>query len=449
MADENKDNNNEADASESTDVVVTPAPSNTDDDQAEPIEAKASTADRTSGSGGSRLLSGVAVLFSLVAVVGLAAIFFGVIKIPGPSIVGSEDLNPKIAALQTKVADLEAQLTDVRQQVQMASTSDAGNLAQELQEMDDRIQTMAQQFAAQAVIGPSDSVASSPEASEAIAALRNRLQQIESDKGSVTTIADADIEALQEQVKGFRQSMSTMTDRFDSLNRGIVASDVRLDQLEENAPPEDLDQILSSLTPRKDVDFLVSRLERLEQFNTIEAARSAVTAMAAAELARATRGSDPFVKELDAFSTVAPGDPSARELRSFAVSGVATNATLSATFGNVVEQAIEAEKRANHTSWLGNLWASFLTLFDVRPVGEIEGDGTKAVIARAEQRVVNGDLHAAALELKNLGGAAADSASTWIASVNERDRVDRLVVALTARVFSSLDEALEAAPEEG
>lgn len=372
----------------------------------------------------------LAIAIALIAIGVIVAVWTGVLSFPGQKSSGAN-----VAALAARVVELEK-----------AASTKAPDLSGDIARLEQQVAVLAEGDSGSEGVS-ADLEARLDETQKEIAALRTQVLQFEVTTQETNSLSPEALDEAQQELASVKQALQGLSARSEGLTRSLAQNDVRLDQLEENAPPEDLDVILSSLSAQSDVDALTERLMSLEKFNSIEAAAQATTALAAADLTRAARGSDPFVRQLDAFSMVSPGDPSARLLRSYAVAGVATRAALASQFYNVIRAAIEAEKRSKGTRWYSSLWASFTALFDVRKMGEIEGVSTKAVIARAEQRIGDGDLDAAANEMMGLQGAAAEAASPWLAQARARQQVDQLISTLNARVFSSLEATLKAASD--
>jgi hypothetical protein len=373
---------------------------------------------------------GVKPLSLVTAVIALGAV--GLLIALWVSSPGQQEREAQLAGLEARVAELE-----------QAKQSQGPDLTGDIARLYDQVAALASRE--RGADGLSEALqAKLNETEQAITSLQAQVAQFDVATEDVNRLTPEALQAAQAEVADLKQALERLSDRSGELSRALAENDVRLNLLEENAPPEGLAEILSSLSAKSDVEALTARLSVLESFNSIEAASLATTALAAADLARAAKGSDPFVNELDAFNIVSPGDASARVLRSFAVSGVATRAALETQFDTVIRTAIEAEKRAKGTRWYSRLWASFTALFDVRKMGEIEGDTTKAIIARAEQRLGDGDLDAVARELAQLKGAAREAMAPWLSQVQARVQVDQLISTLNARVFSSLDESLKA-----
>jgi hypothetical protein len=378
---------------------------------------------------GRKVVIGLVLGAVLVAAAGAGLVWRGDLQV-------GQDGSADVSALEARLASLEAQ----SEQDRSAKTRALSDLSSKVTSLEGAIEAGEEQAGGASAQQLQD-------IQRDFDALKAKLSQIENSPGAESQLSQSDLALARQEIENMQRAIQGVSSHVEAVGRSLAENDVRIESLEENAPPEDLDNILNSLSAKSDVAALGSRLAGLERYNSIDAAEKATIALAAADLTRAAKGSAPFVAELDAFSIAAPGENAARELRSYAVTGVATKEVLLGQFQELVRRAIDQEKRAKGVGWFGRSWASFLTTFDVRKVGEVEGTTTKAILARAEQRVLAGDLTAAAKELGGLEGAAAEVMKPWGQQIAARERVDALTAKLNARVFKALNKALDAAGE--
>ncbi|MFP3802814.1 COG4223 family protein, partial [Paraburkholderia sp. SIMBA_027] len=86
-----------------------------------------------------------------------------------------------------------------------------------------------------------------------------------------------------------------------------------------------------------------------------------------------------------------PDYPAAKDLRSFAQTGVPSRAELINQVSDVASAAVEsANQPSPDQSWSDRLMNSAKSLVSVRPVGNIEGESVEAIAARMENKVRNG-----------------------------------------------------------
>lgn len=365
----------------------------------------------------------------LAALVGSAATF---------AILKMQDGSPDSSGLEISA------LTDRLSALENQSGQAAATLSSELDAIKGRVGSLTQQLAS-SDSGMSDELRAELEArvsgaTEVIDALEARMASLEqAPSADENAITSEQLESAKQEIFELTNRLGTVTDRMDNVGSAILQNAGRIGSLEEDAPPEDLGEILNTLSSRDDLSALSARVHALEADKTQEKLKVAAIALAAAELAEATKASAPFEKALNAFAMASPSDPAARELRPYSLSGVPTQATLLSTFDGVVTGIIEAERAVQESTFWGALKNRVSGLISVRPVGEVEGTSTKAIVARAERRIADGDLAAAEKELRNLQGGG-ERSTAWRRDVKARLRVDDLVREMSARIFASLSE---------
>jgi hypothetical protein len=74
----------------------------------------------------------------------------------------------------------------------------------------------------------------------------------------------------------------------------------------------------------------------------------------------------------------------------------------------------------------------------LRRVGDVAGDSSDAIIARAERAVDDGDLDRALRTLDKLPPAARKALSPWRERADRRAEIDRAAAALRARALQEL-----------
>ncbi len=171
------------------------------------------------------------------------------------------------------------------------------------------------------------------------------------------------------------------------------------------------------------------RLDDAEKKLSGPSQESAVArAIAAAALKAAIDRGGPFRPELETFANVAPDDPAVADLKSFAQTGVPSRADLIRQVTDVAT-AIVATTQNNdpNQSWTDRLMSGAKSLVQVRPVGNVPGDGVDAIAARFEDKVKNGDLPGAVNEWNSLPETAKSASAAFKQSLEARIRVEDLV----------------------
>jgi hypothetical protein len=207
--------------------------------------------------------------------------------------------------------------------------------------------------------------------------------------------------------------------------------------LSDAAPPPPAPEA----APAPEVAALSARVSALEA----QAARTnhaAAAALAAAALVEASQGSRPFPEEAAALRAVSAGSPDLDQLARLAGGGAPSRASLTASFPDYAARAASAARRPGEGAPIGDRIAYVLSkVVMVRRVGEVDGDGPDAQLARAEQFVEDGDYDRAFTALDRMPPAARDAMSAWRVRAERRAEIDRLAATLRARALADLAAA--------
>lgn len=420
-------------------VLVTPPPAGAaaaDEKPAEEIEPETPSISAKKRSG---FVSGLLVA-GVIVIAGLGAGFIYRAALIDLFLPGVSQEAERIAALEAKLAALE----EVDRQTAAATSSLANDLAARGSEITALSNTLGRLEEGGGEAGMADMET----ARSMIAALEERLDTFEAETGERDPMVAGDANAGQQaqsagDVTEMKDALATLNARFAAMNESLEEAGGRIEALEEVAPPENLNDILQNLSPRNELGELSARLAAIEEADPEGAARAAVLALSATELARAAATSQPFITELEAFKVLEPGNAFAQELGAYAQNGAATEKALLLEF----DPARNAVTRAALEREGDGFWVRFMNWltghFRITKVGEHDGDDWQSILARAENRIAIEDLAAAADEIAKLEGAAATGAAPWLAEVRARQKVDSLVTSLTAKVFADLLTALE------
>ena len=232
-----------------------------------------------------------------------------------------------------------------------------------------------------------------------------------------------------------------------SLEQTLIAAD-QMTSAPDASLPADLEKTLLTLTDSMTevstgLIALSSRVDRLETRETaapLARSRQLSYALGLRELDRALQGSAPFSAELSALEELTGDDPAFAILRAHAADGIPSEATLRLQFPAAARAILNADKAGTDASWLNRLWASLRSLFMLRPTGDVLGDDTAAIVARAEARLAAGDLYAAVQQLAALQGPAAAAAQDWLAPANARLAAQQAMAGLTAQLTRAIAE---------
>ena len=165
----------------------------------------------------------------------------------------------------------------------------------------------------------------------------------------------------------------------------------------------------------------------------------ATAAIAASALKSAIDRGGSFAAELDMFAAVAPDTPELDQLRALAAKGVPTRARLATEVAPVADRMLDATRQiaAGDGGVVDRLVASARSLVRVRPVGNVEGDGIAARIARFRDAVTGGDLAKAAEEYGALPEKAKAAGADFMAALQTRLKADALAQKALASVLKA------------
>jgi hypothetical protein len=167
--------------------------------------------------------------------------------------------------------------------------------------------------------------------------------------------------------------------------------------------------------------------------------------LALVQLRDALGGSGPYEPQLAALRAAAAGDgdlgAAMAPLAPHAARGVPTVAILSRSFSKAAGGIVAAGAGEEADGPLSGVLRRLSDVVTVRPIGDVEGLGAGAVVARAEHRLQAGDLASAVQELDGLSGPAAEAAAAWRSDAEARLAADAALAALGAQVVAKLSPA--------
>jgi hypothetical protein len=191
---------------------------------------------------------------------------------------------------------------------------------------------------------------------------------------------------------------------------------------------------------------LAARMDRLEASQKAMA-RAASAAYAARSLQLASHDGDPFLSEL-AVAEPTIDDPSlTAALRPFAEKGVPSEVTLAVRFPAYAAKANTAAQTHNgKTGFFDRIAQGLAGLISVRRTDNLDGEGAQAILARAENRLNQGDLHGAVGYLTALSPAAHDAMKPWLDQAQARLLVDDTTRRISERAMSRLGQSVASGP---
>lgn len=197
---------------------------------------------------------------------------------------------------------------------------------------------------------------------------------------------------------------------------------------------------------RGDAAALSTRLDRVEAEQT-RMRTAAAAAMAAAGLADAAQTSRPFEDELAALKRLAPSAADLAALDPIARTGAPTRAALASEFSDVAAHAANAlHAPGDRASFLSRTFAAIGGLVTIRRVGDLAGRTPDAALARAEQRVGEGDLEGALEQIDHLPPAGRAAVAAWRERAQRRIELDRRIASMRAGALAALAASPQEAP---
>jgi hypothetical protein len=157
----------------------------------------------------------------------------------------------------------------------------------------------------------------------------------------------------------------------------------------------------------------------------VEQSANIALLMAVAQWREAVLVGHPFALELQTAKAVAAKAGMTIDDSGFAdtaAKGLPTLAELQHSFNSAAATVMRADAIPNDTvAWYRRILDRVLSIATVRRLdGDAAGTSTSAILARAQQRLTEGDLSAAVSELSGLNGSAATAMAPWLVSAKAR-----------------------------
>jgi hypothetical protein len=177
-----------------------------------------------------------------------------------------------------------------------------------------------------------------------------------------------------------------------------------------------------------------------------------VLVLAAGQLRDRLLGPGPFRAELDTVRQVAQSrvlvdrelQLAMNRLGGLASDGVVTVDQLTREFAGLARQIIAAT--APDEGWVADLWGRVRSVVSVRRTGDIEGDTTQAIVARAEVRLGDRDVAGAVSELDSLDGLSLELVRPWLELARARATADEAAALIATRAVALLAQEFGPTP---
>jgi hypothetical protein len=309
------------------------------------------------------------------------------------------------------LAELRAELASLREQV---SAGGGGSDPAQAQRVDELAASIEQVRADLTELRSAVSQGGGGDAA-GLQALDQRMSALEFTVASLGDAAGAgepvDLAPLTDRVAALEEQVSTVAGAVESAAGAAAGLPARIAALDER---------LGAVDAR--IADLAAQVE--EQASNPRIA----LAIAAAGLKAAIDRGDPFMTELETYAAVAPDAPEIAALRELAATGVPTRAAIADAMDAEASRMVAAADPApEDAGFFGRLLDSMQSVVKVRPVGEVEGDGPGAIVARMEAAIRAGDYARAVSEYETLPEPSRQAGADFIARVKARQNADELV----------------------
>jgi hypothetical protein len=403
-------------AAKTDQATLEPPAADDDDEQAEERaadderpEEKAAPPPRPRGSRIGSVLSHLTAGI-LGGLVGAGAIAFAWTYLPTNQPAEAPDLKP----LEDRLAALE-------------SAPEAPDAGPEIAQMESRLDALESK---------------KPEAPSEVAALADRVSQLEANLKSMAEAAKqggsvADAAATSQQINAAEQRLD---DKITAeLNEAKTANDASIEGIKKDIAA--IDAKLKALTNAElgsgdasqlvpEIAGLDDRIGKLESIlptlaNEVdkgaEDTKAATLAIAFANLRTAVNEGRPYATELATLAALSPGNGDLGPLLEYDDEGIPTIAQLKVSFEAARYGALAASAPDASASLANRLMASAESLVKVKRIdAEAEGDTPDAVLARAAAKLDQGDLAAAVKEVEILKDAPHAAFDKWLDQAKAR-----------------------------
>lgn len=274
------------------------------------------------------------------------------------------------------------------------------------------------------------------QATEAAEQARAGVQRIDRDLGTVKTQAaqiSQRLETLDQSMRTARDDTAGLKSAVDGLKNDLAS------QLKTVARPQDVSSALAPLNSKlATVEQSLAGVVKGDDDRKANAERI-VLSLELANLKRALDRGSAYTAELAAVQKVAGDKLDLKPLQAAKDTGVPTLASLQAAYREVAYAIIAADSDQGDGSVVDRLMSSARSIVRVRKSNPEAGDNSaEAVAARIDAALKAGRPNDVLAEAKKLSPKAQNAAAAWLAKVEARAAVDRVV----AEVESQLKTAL-------
>ncbi len=274
--------------------------------------------------------------------------------------------------------------------------------------------------------GGAQSVATAPRLD--LAQLTGRLDALEAatPNGTSETLQrqfSADIAALRAEISRIAEAQTGIaapTEEIGALGARLEAVETELDWVQSEAARAAQAATAELSKAQDEIARLREDLAAVGENRTItgkNVAGAIGLALATGKLQRAMDDGKPYNDALTTLRTLAAGDTAIDAVldRLAGDAGVPTRDTLALGFPSVAREVVAAADAGAAGGWSQRALQRVRNTVSIRRIGPtVPGDAPDARVARAEAKLLAGDLSGAVAELDALQGAAATAAASWL-----------------------------------
>jgi hypothetical protein len=274
------------------------------------------------------------------------------------------------------------------------------------------------------------------QATEAAEQARAGVQRIDRDLGAVKTEAARNgqrLEQLDQSVRGVTETASTLRGVVDGLTTDLAA------QLKTVARPQDVSSALAPLNSKlAAVEQNLAGVVKSEDDRRTSAERI-VLSLELANLKRALDRGGAFAAELANVQKAGGAKFDFKALEAAKDKGVPTTTALTAEFRNAAYAIIAADAEPTDGSVIDKLISGAKSVVRVRKTNaDVTDTSAEAIAARMDLALKANRLGDIVEEAKKLSPKARKAGDPWLASVEARAVVDRVLAEVDAQLKTSL-----------
>jgi hypothetical protein len=263
------------------------------------------------------------------------------------------------------------------------------------------------------------------ESRKEIAALQSQLHDAAARSSQIDTVR-SDASAL-------KRDLAALTDRV-----GRVEAKPQAAGLSPEAVQQSVQQTIDPLNARI-VDFEARLAKVAKAQSEVETnSKAAALALALYNLRRAASEGKPFAAELKSIADLSPVPLDLAALEARRDQGIRSLDQLQASFTAAANKALDAENAPQDSSLSSEVWSKVKSFVRIRRKGNVEGDNTRATLARVEHRLANSDLAGAITEAETLKGAAAEAVAPWLADLKAKLAADDALARAETKILTAL-----------